>query len=189
MATFYLVLLQNWPRAGKEKAKGAFNLRSSCEIRSIFKKAIYSTQSLSAHHTHLPIYISPFHFLSFLSSKVSQAMCSRENSLGQSAEQTGCHPVPWLVPPSSPAFSLPCPLPPFSFRFALQASLFSFTACANQLLKMTSRAAMIRGRHCSHNTLVTVTQLRHQMQANNKEQPRSYQRPWLPRRGWPTPKS
>ena len=82
IATFYLVLLQNWPRAGKEKAKGAFNLRSSCEIKSIFQKAIYSTQSLSAHHTHLPIYISPFHFLSFLSSKVSQAMCSRENSLG-----------------------------------------------------------------------------------------------------------
>ena len=106
-----------------------------------------------------------------------------------SAEQTGCHPVPWLVPPSSPAFSLPCPLPPFSFWFALQASLFSFTACANQLLKMTSRAAVIRGRHCSHNTLVTVNQLRHQTQANNKEQPRSYQRPRLPRRGWPTPKS
>lgn len=67
---------------GRRKQTELFNLRSSCEIKSIFKKGIYSTQSLSAYPTHLPIYISPFDFLSFLSPKVSQAMCSRENSLG-----------------------------------------------------------------------------------------------------------
>ena len=88
-----------------------------------------------------------------------------------SAEQSGHHPVPLMVPPSSPAFFPPCPLPPFSFWFALQASLFSFTVCANQLLKMTSRAAVIRGSHCSHKTLVTVNQLWHQ--TNNKRNGRA----------------
>lgn len=129
-----------------------------------FKKQFIQHAHCSAHHTHLSLYISHFHFLSFLLSRVSQAICSRENSL----EHVDCR-TDWMLSCACWFFPPPLlfstPLTPFLLLVCPSGLSFLF----RRLLKMNSGAGVICGSHCSHKTLATISQLWHQTNKQTKK--------------------
>lgn len=99
-----------------------------------FKKQFIQHAHCSAHHTHLSLYISHFHFLSFLLSRVSQAICSRENSL----EHVACR-TDWMLPCACWFFPPPLlfstPLTPFLLLVCPSGLSFLF----HRLCRQTSK--------------------------------------------------